>query len=96
MIYINQYGRLGNMGQAPDCKILTPALCRAARGIVDWTQMELSERAGVSRSTVRDYEGGRHDVHRATAAQLKLALESGGVNFVDLENGKVAVCSNKE
>lgn len=84
------------MGQAHDHKILTPALCRAARGFLDWTQLELSARAGVSRSTVRDYEGGRHDIHRATEAQLKLALESGGVIFVGLEGGKIAVCSNQE
>jgi transcriptional regulator with XRE-family HTH domain len=84
------------MGQAYDHKILSPALCRAARGLLDWTQVELSTRAGVSRSTVRDYEGGRHDVHRATAAQLKFALESGGVNFVSLEDGKIAVCANHD
>jgi transcriptional regulator with XRE-family HTH domain len=96
MIYLNQYGRQTNMGQAPNCKILTPALCRAARGFLDWTQAELSLRAGVSRSTVRDYEGGRHEVHRATAAQLTLALENGGVNFVALEHGKIAVCSKDE
>jgi transcriptional regulator with XRE-family HTH domain len=63
---------------------------------VDWTQAELSARAGVSRSTVRDYEGGRHDVHRATAAQLKIALESGGVTFVNLDDGKIALCSSNE
>jgi hypothetical protein len=50
----------------------------------------------VSRSTVRDYEGGRHDVHRATAAQLKIALESGGVTFVNLDDGKIALCSSNE
>ncbi|MFS2151967.1 helix-turn-helix domain-containing protein [Rhizobium sp. Rhizsp42] len=83
------------MGQAYDHKILSPALCRAARGLLDWTQLELSARAGVSRSTVRDYEGGRHDVHRATAAQLKFALENGGVNFVTLDDGKIAVCANQ-
>jgi transcriptional regulator with XRE-family HTH domain len=84
------------MGQAYDHKILSPALCRAARGLVDWTQAELSARAGVSRSTVRDYEGGRHDVHRATAAQLKIALESGGVTFVNLDDGKIALCSSNK
>ncbi|MDM9627940.1 helix-turn-helix transcriptional regulator [Rhizobium sp. S152] len=84
------------MGQAQDCKILTPALCRAARAFLDWTQVDLSERAGVSRSTVRDYEGGRHDVHRATAAQLKLALETGGIAFVTVDDGKIAVCQRDD
>ena len=63
--------------------ILTPALCRAARGFLDWTQTQLADSAGVSRSTIRDYEGNRHDIHRATEAQLRLAFEEGGLVFVD-------------
>lgn len=63
------------MGQGNESKFLTPALCRAARGLLDWTQQDLAERAGVSRSTIKDYENCRHDLHRATAAQLSLALE---------------------
>lgn len=45
--------------------------------------MELAEHSDVSRSTIRDFEGNRHDIHRATAEQLRLALEAGGVAFID-------------
>lgn len=62
--------------------LLTPALCRAARGLLDWTQEELAERAAVSRSTVRDFEGGRHDLHRGSAGQIVAALEASGVVLV--------------
>lgn len=79
------------MGQAGRAEILTPALCRASRGLLDWTQSELAELAGVSRSTIRDYESDRHSAHRATEAQLRLALEVGGVAFVLLEGGRTAV-----
>ena len=72
-----------NQGSKP--AILTPAHCRAARGFLDWTQNDLAEKAGVSRSTIRDYEGARHDIHRATVAQLKLAFEQGGVVFVEIQ-----------
>lgn len=61
---------------------LTPAQCRAARGLVDWTQEELAERAGVSRSTVRDFEKGRHDLHRASETQIVAALREGGVMLI--------------
>ncbi|WP_112547632.1 helix-turn-helix domain-containing protein (plasmid) [Sinorhizobium sp. B11] len=81
------------MGQASGTTILTPELCRAARGLLDWTQTDLAERAGVSRSTIRDFEGGRHDVHRATAAQLRLALEVGGAVFIPVEGGKIGLCT---
>jgi transcriptional regulator with XRE-family HTH domain len=49
--------------------------------MLDWTQAELAERAQVSRSTIRDFEGGRHDLHRATEAQLRHAFELEGVRL---------------
>lgn len=72
--------------------ILTPALCRAARGFLDWTQVDLADRSGVSRSTIRDYEGNRHSLHRATEAQLRLALETGGIAFFRIEGHEIGIC----
>ena len=80
------------MGQAAKDIILTPALCRAARGLLDWTQNDLAERSEVSRSTIRDYEGNHHNVHRATAAQIIRAFEDGGVLFRDFEGHGCGVC----
>jgi len=71
---------------------LSPALCRAGRGFLDWTQGDLADRSGVSRSTIRDYEGDRHEVHRSTEAQLRRAFEEGGLAFVTVEDGCVAIC----
>ncbi|MFD1747428.1 helix-turn-helix transcriptional regulator [Rhizobium helianthi] len=82
------------MGQAETAKILTPALCRAARGLLDWTQCELADRSGVSRSTIRDYEGSRHDVHRSTEAQLRQAFENGGVRFINSEGCPIGIASS--
>ena len=92
MIDTDQYGQRLTMGQVDRTEILTPALCRAARGFLDWTQSDLSEQSGISRSTIRDYEGDHHAAHRATLAQLRLALERGGVSFVSLAERKTAVC----
>ncbi|MBY5696868.1 helix-turn-helix domain-containing protein [Rhizobium leguminosarum] len=92
MVYIDQYGQREIMGQGTRKTILTPALCRAARGLLDWTQTDLAERAAVSRSTVRDYEGRHHDIHRATEAQLRLAFEEGGVKFVEIEGTGTGLC----
>lgn len=64
---------------------LTAEQCRAARGLLDWTQEELAEHAGVSRSTVRDFEKGRHDLHRASAAVIRTALETAGVLLIGPE-----------
>jgi transcriptional regulator with XRE-family HTH domain len=92
MIYSDQYGQFGTMGQPDQGKILSPALCRAGRGFLDWTQGDLADRSGVSRSTIRDYEGDRHEVHRSTEAQLRRAFEEGGLAFVTVEDGCVAIC----
>jgi transcriptional regulator with XRE-family HTH domain len=95
MVEFNQYGQNETMGQGSPSPILTPSLCRAARGMLDWTQNELAERSSVSRSTIRDYEGARHELHRATAAQLIQALEAGGVIFLEIEGLGVALAERR-
>ncbi|MBN8950671.1 MAG: transcriptional regulator [Rhizobium sp. 60-20] len=93
MIDIAQYGQLRTRRQGKMAMILTPALCRAARGFLDWTQTDLADRSGVSRSTIRDYEGDRHSLHRATEAQLRLALETGGIAFFRIEGHEIGICA---
>ena len=66
------------------CLALSPALCKATRGILEWTQEELAERSAVSRSTIRDYEGCKHNIHRSTAAQICAAFEREGVMLMYL------------
>jgi DNA-binding XRE family transcriptional regulator len=66
---------------------LSPGQCRAARGFLDWTQEELAEHAAVSRGTVRDFENGRHTLHRSTETLLVQAFESAGVAFLSAEQG---------
>jgi transcriptional regulator with XRE-family HTH domain len=61
---------------------ITPEQCRAARGLLDWTQEELADRAGVSRSTVREFEKGRHELQRSSAAQILGAFEISGVVMI--------------
>ena len=63
--------------------MLTPEQCRAARGLLDWTQEELAQRAGVSRSTVRGFENGQHELHRGSATLIRMALEAAGVILID-------------
>ena len=48
---------------------------RAARGMLDWTQEQLAALAGVSRSTVCDFEGCRRELHQTTEALLIKAFE---------------------
>lgn len=66
--------------------MLTSAQCRAARGLLDWTQDALAEAAGVSRSTVRDFEAGRHELHMGTQRHIVSALEAAGVVLVPADD----------
>ena len=80
------------MVQVQDMPIFSPELCRAARGLLDWTQNDLAEAAEVSRSTIRDFEGHRHEIHRATSAQLRRAFEDHAVVFVAIDGVGPGVC----
>lgn len=64
---------------------LTPEQCRAARGLLDWTQDELSEHAGVSRGAVRGFEAGHHTLRTDTGAAIRAALEAAGVVFLEAD-----------
>lgn len=63
--------------------MITPAQLRAARGLVDWTQQQLAARAGVSHSTVKDFEAGRRKPIRRNMEALTGALEAAGVAFTN-------------
>ncbi|PYB72431.1 MULTISPECIES: helix-turn-helix domain-containing protein [Rhizobium] len=71
------------MIQPVNDNVFSPALCRAARGYLGWSQDELASRSSVSRSTIRDFEGHRHGLHRSTEAQLRLAFENEGLRFTN-------------
>ena len=62
---------------------LTPEHCRAARGLLGWSQGDLERCAGVSRKTLADFEGGKRTPYDRTLADIRGALEAGGVIFID-------------
>jgi transcriptional regulator with XRE-family HTH domain len=66
--------------------MITPSQCRAARGLLDWTQQELADAARIGVATVRLFEGDAADSRHATLAVLRRAFELAGVEFID-ENG---------
>ena len=61
---------------------MTPAQCRAARALLDWTQETLASEAHVAVLTIRTFEGEKANPRRATLAAIQRALEAAGVEFL--------------
>ena len=61
---------------------LLPEQCRAARGLLNWTQEKLATIAGVSRSTIKDFESHRHALHRSSESLVVNAFETSGVQLL--------------
>jgi transcriptional regulator with XRE-family HTH domain len=66
---------------------ITPGQCRAARALLDITQPELADLAGLGLSTVVDFEKSRRDVSRTAVHDLQKALEEAGIQFIDKNGG---------
>jgi DNA-binding transcriptional regulator YiaG len=66
--------------------MISASQCRAARGLLDWSQQELADRAKVGVVTVRQLEAGTNQPRRATLDVVRRCLETAGVEFIE-ENG---------
>ena len=66
---------------------ITSGQCRAARALLDITQPELAEAAGLGLSTIVDFEKSRRDVSRAAVHAIQKALEKAGIQFVAKNGG---------
>jgi transcriptional regulator with XRE-family HTH domain len=63
-----------------------PEQCRAARGLVNWSQDALAAASSVSKATIANFELGKSAPINATRDALRRALEAAGVEFI-AENG---------
>src|ERR1700735_4884409 len=63
--------------------LITPATCRAARALLDWSRETLAKASHVGLRTLVDFERGAREPHYATLEALRRALEAAGVQFRD-------------
>jgi transcriptional regulator with XRE-family HTH domain len=71
--------------------MLTPEQSRAARGWLDWSQLDLAKRANVSLSTVRDFEKGRRVPIANNLEALQRAIDAAGVQLVTRQGRPVGI-----
>jgi transcriptional regulator with XRE-family HTH domain len=60
--------------------MLTPAQSRTARGLLEWSQIELGARSNLSERAVRDFEKGRRLPSPNSLIAIRYAL---GVEFTN-------------
>jgi transcriptional regulator with XRE-family HTH domain len=65
------------------CAMITSAQCRAARGLIDWSQQQLADAARVGVATIRLFEAGKGEQRHSTLTVIQQALEAGGVEFTN-------------
>jgi transcriptional regulator with XRE-family HTH domain len=65
---------------------ISPAQCRGARGLLGWSQSDLSEASKTATKTIADFERGAREPYPRTIADVRSALEKAGIEFID-ENG---------
>ena len=62
--------------------------CRAARGLLKWSQRDLADKSRVGLSTVVDYENDNRDPRLDNLNAMRHAFEIGGVEFISAKSGK--------
>src|SRR5205085_6094386 len=67
---------------APYVPVMTPAQCRAARALLNWSEDRLASAAAIKVSVVRNFEREK-SVPRMTAELLQRAFEAAGIEFSD-------------
>ena len=74
---------------------MTPAQCRAARALIEFSQGELASKAIVGESTVRNFEAGRSVPVANNLDAIQRVLEAAGVEFIDENGGGAGVRMRK-
>jgi transcriptional regulator with XRE-family HTH domain len=72
--------------------MITPDQCRAARGLLNWTQEELAFQAELGIVTIRQFEAGRIQPRKKTLEAIRSIFDSWSVEILDEDgNGGAGV-----
>lgn len=63
--------------------VISPEQCRAARGLIGWSQDDLAANSEVSKRSIARFELDENQPHDRTLEALTLSLQKAGVIFID-------------
>jgi len=75
----------------PEAPLIAAAQCRAARALLEWTDDQLAEAAGVDLETIQNLEARFRRPTPDEQHRIRKALEEGGIVFIDENGGGVGV-----
>lgn len=56
--------------------------CRAARGLLGWTQQDLADICGLSKTAINNFEKGYSDIKTESLRAIRMAFESANIEFM--------------
>jgi transcriptional regulator with XRE-family HTH domain len=62
---------------------LSPAQCRAARALLNWSQEDLVAHSKITKKTIADFERGATHPRAQTLAQIHAAFQATGIEFLN-------------
>ncbi len=62
--------------------MITVAQCRAARGLLDWTQQDLADASGLSKTAINNFEKSHSDIKAESLRAIRMAFESADIEFM--------------
>ena len=61
----------------------SPAQCRAARALLNWTQEDLVAHSKITKKTIADFERVATQPRTQTLTQIRAAFEAAGIEFLN-------------
>lgn len=68
---------------------ITTAQMRGARGLLNWSQSELSKRTGISTTSIGNIEAGNTQARETTLRIIRQAFENAGIEFIGTEGMRI-------
>jgi len=63
---------------------MSPAQCRAARALLNWSQFDLVTHCGITKKTIADFErGATTKPHPGSLKAIVTAFEAAGIEFIN-------------
>ena len=65
--------------------MITIEQCRAARGLLGWTQQDLADACGLSKTAINNFEKSHSDIKAESLRAIRMAFESLNIEFLGQE-----------